>query len=500
MEELNKYYIELSSLFLRADSLTQIIAIVSALGLIIALWAFVRSRTRGTAGHMNRVSSSVEDLRVKVADLASKSENLNVDILDELKRIDARVSGLEQHIAEVKELALSEGAKKKTNLDGKTALASGGLASAGLEGLLNRPSKLEQLEKSSQELKEISQDIAATAVVLPGVETGEGLKKTRSKLFSGLKGLVGERNSFSEQDLEAVEELMLGSDFGVQTSARLTSKVRDVVTNQGSCTLEGLKTALGSELKTILDAPVKGLEIQTDKKPFVVFVTGVNGVGKTTTIGKLATRYSNQGRKVLLAACDTFRAAAGEQLGVWAERSGVEIEQADGEEKPATVAFRSVNRAVNENFDVLLVDTAGRLHTKQNLMRELESVRAIISRECEGAPHETLLVVDGSTGQNALQQAKEFNSSVNLSGVVITKLDGTAKGGIVVAIKDELNVPIRLVGFGEGAGDLKDFDSEDFVSALLDDQGLELEASATTNDEKPSEHAKIRRKRRRQAL
>jgi len=485
MDELLKWYEGASLAFARADSATQAIGAIAACALVIGFWALLRSAKKGSPGHLNRVAGSVEDLRVRVSDLASKSEVLNTEILEELKRIDLRVSGLEQNIKE----ALEEGAKKKTDL---------ALPKPSLDKLDSRKSNLSKLEQSTKELSALTGEIAQQAAVLPGVETGEGLKKTRSRFFSSLKGLVGDRDSISEGDLSAVEELMLGSDFGVSTSSKLTSQVKEIVEKEGSCSLESLKFALGSELKAILEAPVKGLELDTSKRPFVVFVTGVNGVGKTTTIGKLASRYAGEGKRVLLGACDTFRAAAGEQLEIWAERSGVEIERADGEEKPATVAFRAVNRAVSENFDVLLIDTAGRLHTKQNLMRELESVRSIITRECEGAPHETLLVVDGSTGQNALQQAREFNSSVDLTGLVVTKLDGTAKGGIVVAIKDELGVPIRLVGFGEGVGDLKDFSADEFVSALMDDAGLVLEKPEQI--EKPSEHGKIRRKRKRQAL
>ena len=193
----------------------------------------------------------------------------------------------------------------------------------------------------------------------------------------------------------------------------------------------------------------------------------MNGVGKTTTIGKLASRFTSQGARVLLAACDTFRAAAAEQIEVWAERSGVEVEKGADGAKPSTVAFAALQRAKSESFDVLLIDTAGRLHTRVNLMNELIAVVKLIERELPGAPHESLLVLDATTGQNALQQAKEFHDKVNLTGIIITKLDGTPKGGIVVAIRDELGIPIRYIGVGESIGDLRPFDAAEFVDALL---------------------------------
>ncbi|HQH27560.1 MAG TPA: signal recognition particle-docking protein FtsY, partial [Oligoflexia bacterium] len=206
---------------------------------------------------------------------------------------------------------------------------------------------------------------------------------------------------------------------------------------------------------------------KVDGKPKVVLVAGVNGVGKTTTIGKLAHQFRSRGARVLLAACDTFRAAADEQLDIWAKRAGVEVVSGASGTKPATVAFQAVHRAVEESYDVLLVDTAGRLHTRVNLMNELVHVVQILGRELPGAPHETILVLDGSTGQNALQQARTFHERIKLTGIIVTKLDGTAKGGVIVPIKEELSVPIRYIGVGESITALRPFSAQDFTAALF---------------------------------
>ncbi len=259
----------------------------------------------------------------------------------------------------------------------------------------------------------------------------------------------------------------------------------------------GLKSALREVLSGILTAN-KPVEIDLDRKsdapPLVILVVGVNGVGKTTTIAKLSQQFKARGARVLLGACDTFRAAATEQLQIWANRVGVELVSGNENEKPRTVAYRAVHQARNEHYDVLIIDTAGRLHTRTNLMHELGSIVEIINREQPGAPDEVLLVVDAATGQNALQQAREFNELVHLTGIVVTKLDGTQKGGIVVAIKDELGIPIRYIGVGEGIEDLRPFSATEFIDALL----LEDESDERPGEtrDRPFESGRIRRKRR----
>lgn len=307
----------------------------------------------------------------------------------------------------------------------------------------------------------------------------ERLSKSRNSLWSGFQKVfgIGGLDEVSENTLIEFEELLIESDLGVRTSSKIMKEIKGDLEKLDSQerTSSFIKSSLRSKLNDILktDAEAEIEPRRVNGLPKVVLVVGVNGAGKTTTIGKLAFQYQAQGAKVLIAACDTFRAAAAGQLEIWKERANAQIEKGTDGEKPSTVAYRAVHRAKNENFDVLLIDTAGRLHTRVNLMNELSGILNIITREQEGAPHETILVVDGSSGQNALQQAREFNSVTSLSGLVVTKLDGTPKGGIVVAIKDELNIPIRYIGIGESVADLRHFDAEEFVDALLGDDDNE---------------------------
>ena len=329
-----------------------------------------------------------------------------------------------------------------------------------------------------------------------------GLRKTRSSFFAKLKNLFRGHSLESEEAFSLLEELLISSDLGVQTAKRLLTKVRENHPNFSDLNEESLTSVLKNEVNKIL-SDSRNTEITPDRvdgKPKVILVVGVNGVGKTTTIGKLASKYQSQGKKVLLAACDTFRAAAVEQIKVWSERSGVELFAGDEGAKPSTVAYQAVHKALKEDFDVLLVDTAGRLHNRVNLMNELTSVVGIIDREYNGAPHETILVLDASTGQNALQQAREFNNKAKLSGIVITKLDGTPKGGIVVAIKDELDVPIRYIGVGEGIDDLRHFSSLEFVEALFQkdkNQTIFLDKPKLTSTKKEPGKPKVAKRKRR---
>lgn len=324
-----------------------------------------------------------------------------------------------------------------------------------------------------------------------------GLSKTRSKFFSGLKNLFDGSKSPEQIDLLGeLEELLIASDIGVKTTQQLLQNFRGDGYHSSELDLETVRTELKRAVTEILDDPVDPL-IEPKKvagNPKVILVVGVNGVGKTTTIGKLAAQFRVQGASVLIGACDTFRAAAGAQLEEWARRANAEIVQGAEGTKPTTVAFETIARGLKEKFDVIIIDTAGRLHTKVNLMNELSSVVKIIARELPGAPHETLLVLDASTGQNAVQQAREFHGRVSLSGIVITKLDGTPKGGVVVAIKDELKTPIRYIGVGEGLGDLRPFFADEFVDALFGDVSL-VEPEFVDS----SAHGDVRKRRVRQS-
>ena len=319
------------------------------------------------------------------------------------------------------------------------------------------------------------------------------LSKTRSGFFEKLKAVFSSKPKLDAEMLEELEYLLITSDLGVKTVTKLIDEVKDNLQKGVEVTEDLLIDQLKGKLHAILgDTQSEILEtLQGDRaEPMIVLMVGVNGVGKTTTCAKLAARLSERSLKVLLVAADTFRAAAVEQLKSWGERLSVPVFTGAENSKPQAVVFDAMVKAKAEKFDVILIDTAGRLHTKSSLMQELEGVRNTISRHFSEGPQEVILVVDGSTGQNALNQAREFNEAVKLTGLVVTKLDGTPKGGIVVAIKEELGVPVRYIGVGESHVDLRPFQTTEFVDALFD-------RSATSFDEKVSAHGETRRRRRR---
>lgn len=290
-----------------------------------------------------------------------------------------------------------------------------------------------------------------------------GLARTQASLVGRIDALLSGSKGVDADLLEELEEILISADFGMKTTQDLIQSLeKSVVGKNPEALREALKEEIGKRLR--LEAAPLDLD---SASPFVIIVVGVNGVGKTTTIGKLAHQFSNQGKKVVLGAGDTFRAAAAEQLSIWGERSGVDVvRHAEGAD-PAAVAFDAAKAAVARKADVLILDTAGRLHTKINLMEELKKIRRVVAREIPGAPHETLLVLDATTGQNALVQARLFQETVAVSGIALTKLDGTARGGMVVAIGAELGLPVRYVGIGEGLDDLRPFDPDLFVAALF---------------------------------
>ncbi len=294
----------------------------------------------------------------------------------------------------------------------------------------------------------------------------QGLNKTRSSLVGRVDALLGSHARLDDEFIEELEEILITADFGMQATQELVKAltIRAAAAEAGDP--RRLKAILAGEIRARLDfGPIAQHDWQ--QVPLVIMVVGVNGVGKTTTIGKLARQFSDQGKKVILGAGDTFRAAADQQLQVWGERAGAEvITHAEGSD-PSAVAFDAARAAVARKADVLILDTAGRLHTKVNLMEELRKMRRVLNREIPGSPHETLLVLDATTGQNALLQARKFQEVVEVTGVALTKLDGTAKGGIVVAIASQLQLPVRYVGVGEGAHDLRPFDADEFVAALF---------------------------------
>jgi fused signal recognition particle receptor len=293
----------------------------------------------------------------------------------------------------------------------------------------------------------------------------KGLAATRGGFIARLTALFQGKKEIDPAILEQMEEVMLASDVGPKTTQAILGRLRDALARDELRDTEAVWAALRTEAARILG--IGGGPIRLSAKPTVVLMVGVNGVGKTTTIGKLATRYNGAGKKVVLAAGDTFRAAAVQQLEVWGKRVGSEVVRGKEGADPGAVAFDATNKARESGADLLLVDTAGRLHTKAPLMDEIKKVRKTIAKALDGAPHETFLVLDATTGQNALTQAAMFRDALDLTGIVLTKLDGTAKGGIVLGICDELKVPVRYVGLGERAEDLREFNAEDFVEALF---------------------------------
>ncbi len=292
-----------------------------------------------------------------------------------------------------------------------------------------------------------------------------GLSKTRNALFINV-GDIFSSGEINESALEDFEEVLISSDVGVKATHEIIEAIREKAEKKEIRNPEDLRSFLKSHIRSMLGPPQPFTLY--DERPFVVLTLGVNGVGKTTTIGKVASRLISEGHPVILAASDTFRAAAIEQLEIWAERAGAQLVKHQSGSDPAAVAFDAIEAAKARGIDCVIIDTAGRLHTKTPLMEELKKVKRVIGKAMDGAPHETLLVVDATTGQNALRQAKMFNDAVGITAIVLTKLDGTAKGGIVIAIKNELGIPVRLVGVGEGLDDLIDFDPDQFVNALFE--------------------------------
>jgi fused signal recognition particle receptor len=296
----------------------------------------------------------------------------------------------------------------------------------------------------------------------------EGLSKTRQNLSQRVGALLTGSSQLDEAFYEELEEILLTADVGARTSMELVERLQQEIKARRITEPAAVAGLLQEEVTRMLGEDGQRL-CWSPTPPTVILVVGVNGVGKTTTIGKLAHRLSQEGKKIILAAGDTFRAAAGEQLAIWAERAGAGLIRHQDGADPAAVVYDTLQAARNRRADVVLVDTAGRLQTKLNLMEELKKIRRVIEREIPGAPHEVLLVLDATTGQNALSQAKLFQEAVGVTGIALTKLDGTARGGVILAIANEMGLPVKLVGLGEGTDDLREFEPGDFAAALFSD-------------------------------
>ena len=297
-----------------------------------------------------------------------------------------------------------------------------------------------------------------------------GVKKTKENFFQRLSRAVVGKSVVKDEILDSIEEALVSSDVGVETTLKIIEGLEDRVERDKYMSFDELVYMLKDEILGIIelgDIEENNVIFDFSKKPYVILIVGVNGVGKTTTIGKLARMLKGMGKKVMLGAADTFRAAAVEQLSLWADRIGVDIVKQEMGSDPASVAYDTVKSAVVKNYDVVLIDTAGRLHNRVDLMNELGKIKNVIGKVIPDAPHDVLLVLDGSTGQNAFQQAKEFSKATEISSLAITKLDGTAKGGVVLGIVDKFKIPVKFIGVGEGEDELKIFDKREFVNSLF---------------------------------
>ena len=294
----------------------------------------------------------------------------------------------------------------------------------------------------------------------------EGLKKTRDSISNGVNGILNSFTKIDDELFEELEETLVMADVGVQTSTEICDRLRKKIKETGVTDPKEIKGMMKEIISEILGEN-EGLRLDT--KPSVILVIGVNGVGKTTSIGKIAAKLQSEGKKVVLGAADTFRAAAIDQLGIWAERAGVSMVKSVEGTDPASVVFDTIASAKSKGADVIICDTAGRLHNKKNLMDELAKINRVIGRELPDSSVETLLVLDAATGQNAVNQAREFKNAADITGIVLTKLDGTAKGGIIIAISNELNIPVKFVGVGEGIDDLQPFDAAEFADGIFEE-------------------------------
>ncbi len=295
----------------------------------------------------------------------------------------------------------------------------------------------------------------------------EGLAKTRNKIINSITETVTGKAVIDEMTIEEIESILISSDIGFETTERIIDELRKSLKSEKERTSENILRIVQAQLiDTLKSSDRKTNNIDTTK-PYIILVIGVNGAGKTTTIGKLANNYKKIGKKVIVGAADTFRAAANEQLEIWAKRADVDIIQKSHSSDPSSVVFDTISKAVNDEYDIVLIDTAGRLHNKTNLMNELEKIKRVIQKFAPDGPNETLLILDGTTGQNALIQAQEFSKVADISGLVITKLDGTAKGGVIFQIVSKQQIPVKYIGVGEGIDDLQEFEPETFVKAIF---------------------------------
>lgn len=359
---------------------------------------------------------------------------------------------------DINEELVEEAVSKEVELEEMAGIEEPDITEEEIRAKEDEELNVETMEELEEEIEETREGLFS--------RLRAGLSRTQAGLIGKLDEMLSVRKEINDNLWDDFEEALIMSDVGVGTTMKLRQEIEGKLTKKSLSDPIAIKTTLKDEILSTLKK-AEGSPLSLDTKPFVLMVAGVNGVGKTTTIGKLAYRFRKDGKNVMVAAADTFRAAAVEQLEIWAKRVGSDFLKGQSGVDPSAVAFDAIKASHARGTDVLIIDTAGRLHTKTNLMDELKKIRRVIGRELPGAPHETLLVLDATTGQNAIQQAKMFKEAIEVTGIVLTKLDGTAKGGVIVAIADELNIPVRFIGIGEGLGDLREFNAEEFVEALF---------------------------------
>jgi len=389
--------------------------------------------------------------------------------IEELKAKEAKAAEEKLKLEEAKRKAEEEKAKEAEILAKEAAKAAEEkrIAEAAEEKL-----KLEEAKRKAEEEKAKEAEILAKEAAKEAEEVKkkpslkERLFKSKKKLGDGLSSLIIGKKKIDDDLLEELEILLISSDIGIETTDKIIESVRKKASRKELKDEDSLYQLIKLELESLL--LTENLLEPSSEIPFVILVVGINGAGKTTTIGKLAKLFQSEGKSVMLAAGDTFRAAAVEQLQVWGERNDIPVIAQKTGADAASVVYDAYQSSISKKIDILIADTAGRLHTQDNLMQELEKIKRVLRKNNENAPHETLLVIDGGSGQNAVQQANEFHKSIGLSGLAITKLDGTAKGGVLFSISDSLKLPIRFIGVGEAIEDLKPFNSKDFVDALFD--------------------------------
>ena len=398
-------------------------------------------------------------------------EELVFDLEENLEKLEEEVEVLKDILEDkLIEVELEEEKQEEKNLEELEQVLEELEQEESEEAILEKIEKNLEEEEIKEIENEIEEEVEEKIEDKPKKSTffskiKEGLSKTRNSILNGVEQVLSSFTKIDEELFEELEEALIMSDIGVETSTYIIDKVKDIVKQERIKDVEEVKGVIIKVITEILEEETEEFEL---KNPSVILVIGVNGVGKTTTIGKLANNYKKEGRKVILAAGDTFRAAAIDQLQVWGERTGIDVIRHQEGSDPAAVVFDAIKAGKARGADLLICDTAGRLHNKKNLMEELKKIARIVNRENPDAQVETLLVLDATTGQNALQQAKLFSEVADITGIVLTKLDGTAKGGVVIAIKNEMKIPVRFIGVGEGIEDLRPFDAKEFSKALFE--------------------------------